>query len=145
MTKVQTKLEDRARRFSEPDAAKPEPRSAEAAAEIAKALSGNALGHSEEGFWGTFGSLGALLGHSWGLLGAIGGTPGVLLGTLWHSLGLFGLFLGPFCALLWHLWATFGWLCASSGFLLGCFGELLASFWTPLDVFVDTFGVMRLN
>ena len=113
MTKVQKKLEDRARRFSEPYAAKPEPRSTEAAAEIAKALSWNALEHFEEGFWDAFG---------------IGGTPGVPLGTLWHSLGLFGLFLEPFCALLWHLWATFGWLFASSGFLLGGFGELLVSF-----------------
>ena len=118
----------------QPDAAKPEPRSAEAAAEIAKALSGNALGHSEEGFWGTFGSLEALLGHSWATLGGSLRPLGALRECCW---GLFGT---PWDS-LGSSWDPFVLSCGTFGTHLGGYVPPRGSFWGALgSVILDTFG-----
>ena len=97
-----------------------------------------------------------LLGTLRKALGARLGTLVPLLGVPWGHRGHFGSAVGDSLALLGTLWALLGTLLCSLVAPLGdlwvamCLlgiplGELWASFWTPLDVFVDTFGVMRLD
>ena len=146
----------------QPDAAKPEPRSAEAAAEIARALSGKALGHSEEGFWGSLGALGRswatlglLLGAPWGHWGHSGSAVGdslALLGTLWALLGTLLYFLVAPLGDLWVamclLGAPFGVLLEACGITLGTFGRHCGHFWrdaAKLRKYKDFFGFPELK